>query len=801
MIYLDYDKMIKVLVVLLFFSSTTVYSANEFIIQNINFKGLQRVSIGTALLNTHLHIGEIATTQKINNTIRALFATGNFEDIKILRNGSSIIIEVQERPMIASISFSGNKLLKTNQLKKIMDLNGIKLGQVLNRNTIFKLEKTLKNFLANLAKYQATIYAVVTPLPGHCVSLKLIVNESKSATIKKINIIGNKSFTTTELISNFQLHEVPWWNIISNRTYQQMKLDHDLKNLRQFYLDRGYARFHIDLTQINIVPDKNGVYITIYITEGLKYRLCSSILYGAIADQYSDIKLLANIPTGELYNITKINQIKKEIKLLLENYGYPYPQIRTQIEIDDWNQTAKLHLRVDSGTRFYVRYIYFKGNYITSDTVLRREIQQLEGALLNRQLVNRDKKHLNNLGLFKEVKTKIERIPYSIDLVDIIYHVKERNTGCISAGMNFSRNSRINFKFDINQKNWLGTGTFIGLSGMKNTCQNYLALSMIEPYLRFPGISLANQIFLNSLNSNYTNYFKYKRISYGFNTTLSFPINIHQNLSIGIDYIHNNITPKSTRWSPLKFGAHYLKIKAKNNANFNTDDLLINIGWYYQDFNYKIFPTLGSRIGLLSNITLPGSNNKYYKIHFDASRYIPLSKNHHWVLFRHTHIGYANGLYGKQLPFYDSFYSNIRGFRSNDIGPTNTVHEQSEFYERIKSLYSLEDSNNTIYGNAIVTTSTELIMPTPFFNKNGDNFVRTSLFLDVSSIWNTNNKSRYNLLIYDTPYYNSTIRLSSGITLRWMSPIGPLIFSYAQPIKNNKSDNLEKFQFSIGKMW
>ncbi|MBY8141054.1 outer membrane protein assembly factor BamA [Vibrio fluvialis] len=798
----------KILFATLLATSVSANSAENFVVQDIQIQGLQRVALGAALLKMPVRVGDTVDSQDVAEIIKALYASGNFEDVKVLRDDETLVVQVKERPTIASVSFSGNKAIKEEQLQQNLDASGIRVGEALDRTKLSNIEKGLEDFYYSVGKYNATVKAVVTPLPRNRADLKFVFTEGVSAKIQQINFIGNEVFSDQELLSRFNLKvDVAWWNFLSDDKYQKQVLAGDIEALRTFYLDRGYLKFQVDSTQVAISPDKKGVYITMNLNEGKPYTVKDVQFRGELIGKEDEFKSLIPFEMGETYRGSSVTQLEESVKRVLGEAGYAYPQVRTIPEFDDETQQVSLVVHVETGKRMYVRDIRFVGNNATRDEVLRREMRQMEGSWLSSKSIDTGKARLNRLGYFETVDVQTVRVPGTDDQVDLVYTVKEANSGSVNFGVGYGTESGVSFTVGLTQDNFLGSGNRVGINATTNDYQKNITLEYRDPYWNLDGVSLGGKVFYNQFEASEAGIVDYTNESYGTSLTWGFPFDELNRFEFGVGYTHNKIG----NLTPYLQVEQFLKAQESNidsDGSLLTNDFDMNIAWTRNNLNKGYFPTAGNYQRASGKITVPGSDAKYFKLQYDVRQYVPLTKKHEFTLLLRGRLGYGNG-YGQTdgkdnlYPFYENFYAGgfttLRGFGSNTAGPKAVYRDYSGSNNGTDTA-----TDDSVGGNAIALASVELIVPTPFASDEARSQVRTSIFYDMASVWDTEFDYRSSGADYGDKYYYdysdpTNYRSSYGVALQWMSPMGPLVFSLAKPIKKYEGDDEEFFTFTIGR--
>ena len=785
----------KRLIASLLFGTTTSVFAASFVAKDVRVDGVQgdlEQQIHTSL---PVRSGQRVTDNDMANIVRSLFVSGRFDDVKAYQDGDVLVVSVIAKPIISEVQIKGNSLIPTDALKQNLDANGFKSGDVLNRAKLDEFVKGVREHYKSVGRYNAKVEAIVNTLPNNRAEITLQIDEDDTAKLQSVTFHGNQNVSASTLQEQMELQPDAWWKLWGNK-FDGTQFEKDLQTIQAYYQNHGYAKARVTHSDVKLNDKQTKADVTIDIDEGEKYDLTGARIVGNLGGMAEELQPLLNeLHLNETFNRAEVNEVENAIKAKLGERGYGSAAVSTAPTFDEANKTVAVTYVVDAGRRLTVRQVKFEGNTVSADSTLRQEMRQQEGAWYNSQLVELGKIRLDRTGFFEEVESRAEPIEGVNDAIDVIYKVKERNTGSINFGVGYGTESGISYQASVKQDNFLGTGAALGLAGSRNDYGTIINLGYTEPYFTKDGVSLGGNLFYETYdNSNSDSSSTYKRTTYGGNVTLGFPVNENNSYYVGLGYTYNKISRFREEYNRrLYLTSMGIDADARS---FKSNDFDFSFGWNYNSLNRGYFPTKGIKAGIGAHVTTPGSDNKYYKLNADIQGYYPLDREHRWVVSGKAGLGYANGFGDKRLPFYQNYTAggigSLRGFANGAVGP------QAIYWDPNNNAWV--PNTDVIGGNAIATAGAELIVPTPFVADKSQNSVRTSFFVDAASVWNTKWKEQDKARFPNLPDYSKAnrIRASAGVGLQWQSPIGPLVFSYAKPIKKYQDDEIEQFQFSIG---
>lgn len=842
--------------------AAVAFAADRTIISDIRVEGLQRISADTVFAALPLNVGDAVSEDLLASAARSLFRTGNFDDIKIARDGDVLVIIVAERPSISEINIDGNKAIKTEALLDGLKNSGLSEGQVFKRSTLEGMRMELTRQYVSQGRYDASIETDVIAQPRNRVAVSIHVDEGSTASIKHINIVGNEAFTDKELLSEFELKPSGWFSWISSSDkYAREKLKGDLEKLSSFYLDRGYIKFNIDSTQVAISPDKESVYITANISEGEVYNIGKVELSGDVVLPEEDLSRFLLPKTEEIFSQSRVTSTEELLTKRLGNEGYNFARVSGIPEIDDEKRVVDLKFFIDPGKRTYVRRIDFSGNHRTSDEVLRREMRQMESAPASQSSIEMSRVRLERLGFFKEAKADTTEVPGTDDMIDLRYVVEEQSSGSLAASVGFSQDSGLILGANIQQNNFFGTGKQVGIGLSRSDFLTNISFNYLEPYFTEDGVSRGFSVYYRKANLDEVNIASYTTNTAGAALNFSYPLSEIQRLGFSLGFANTEIDAgigavQEILASPRLFdfiGEFYTSRFNPATGTYSAAEVLqpisalpagstptgepgfldlygdefnnftISTNWRRSTLNRGLLATRGNSQTVSLEVALPGSDTEYYKLIFDGQVYVPLIND--FVLRFKTQLGYGDG-YGDldELPFFENFYAggfgSIRGYKSNTLGPRSTPAQ----------IYRLSQAATAINaaGNATALAPTVAYVLDPVTNQlvaspfefetdpfGGNVLIETSIELLVPLPFVKDQRSVRSGFFFDAGNVFSTscrstqlnctdvslsdLRYSAGFGLTWITGFGPLTFSLARALNDEAIDDTEVFQFSLGR--
>ncbi len=746
--------------------SAQVSASNGFVVRDIKVTGLQRVSVGTVLNYLPVQVGEEVGPASTPQIIRALYDTGFFQSVVLERQGNTLIINVVERSTIGTVTVVGNKEIPSDKMKEILKELDLVKGRVFQRASLERLEKELKQAYNAQGKYNARIESQVTTLTENRVAISVTVSEGRVSRIKEIRIIGNHDFSDDQLLPELALAPSGIFTYFTKKDqYSKASMDASLEALRSYYLDRGYLKFSIVSSQVLLAPDKKDVFINIHIEEGPQYRFSGFAVSGKTVLPKEKIDALIQVKQGEVFSRKKVTGSISAVGLALGDIGFGFPAVNADPRINEQDKTVFITFAVDPGRHVYVRRINFHGNTKTADYVLRNVIRQDEGALLSLHNIKESERHLRLLSYLKNIDVKTTPVTGANNQVDLDVSVEEAPSAEASASLGYGTTG-FQFNTSFNQYNFMGTGRTMGVGFNASAWGQDYTFNYFNPFYTNTGIGRGFNLYFMKVDPRHLDVSAYSSDRFGGDVSYSMLLSEKSSLSFGYGYQGLRVQSVGAVQQIQNFVNLY-------GRDFNQARL--SSGWNRNSYDQMPYPTTGLNQQANLMVALPVTENSftYYKSSYQARMYYPLFRGFIFTML--GNVAYGNRFNGEGLPFYENYFAGgiaqpgqVRGYDSYSLGPQDS-------------------RGNSIGANLLVNGSTGIALPYPLSREN----VRTMVFVDAG-----------NVFIQGTPFALSgsgegPIRYSTGVSVEWRSPFGPLSFSVAKALNKQPTDKEQFFQFSL----
>jgi outer membrane protein insertion porin family len=757
--------------------------ADAFKVSAIEINGLERISRETVLSYLDISPGETFDTDDSSSVIKDLYASNFFKTVSVSRHGDILVVNVVERPTIASVDVSGNETIDKDKFKEVLKTAGLVDGAEFSDVTLDRFKQSLIVQYYQLGHYNARVDTSVTSTTRNRVNLKINISEGRIVKVEQINIIGNKAFKEKELAKQLELSKPGLFSFFTREDqYTREKLDTSIEKLTNFYLDHGYLRVKVDSAHAQLTPDRNYVYLTFKVTEGDQYKISAVKVFGKPLLTDAQLKPLIKIAAGQVYSKEKATETQKGITDALGDRGYAYANVSIVPTIDDATKTVSLAVFIDPGQRVYIRHVKFSGNTQTADVVLRRELRQLEGGLSSTKEIKGSEERIRLLGSYiQEAKSEMKPVEGAPDQADLIYKITEAPPATAIAGISYGTDG-FGFNASVNNTNLLGSGKTLSLSLNSTPYVRTYSINYLNPYYTFDGISRGFSFYAQRYDPGKVNIANYSYETLGGSMNYGVPISAKN------DDLHFGLGLQNTRVGEgddpsLQVQQFFNDFNTSPTSTLIFNQALLNLGWSRNNLDRFLFPTKGLNQNATGQLAWPveGRPLKYYKLGYNAHWYQPIHRD--FIFSALAGVNYGGG-FGQtdELPFFQNYYSggigSVRGYENNTLGPIDSL-------------------GNPIGGNFAVNATAEIIFP----NFISPNNLRTSLFVDSGNVYNTKIADA----IPEGPENGQTnphagpIRYSTGLAVEWRAPvIGMFSFSLAKPINPQPGDSKTFFQFNFG---
>lgn len=737
--------------------ATAANAQGAAVIRSIVVKGNRRVEPETVRSYLQFAPGDRYSPVKANDSLKALFATGLFSDVRIGRRSTTVIVTVVENPIVNRVAFEGNAEVKDDALVAEVQL---KARAVYTRARVQSDVQRINDVYRRQGRFAARVEPKIINLPHNRVDLVFEIQEGPKTTVRSIAFVGNDAFSDSQLREVITTTETGLLSFLkSTNIYDPDRLNLDRELLRQHYLKTGYADARVVSAVADLDRDGEGFFITFTVDEGEQYRFGNIDLETTLESVNPDAALAAaQTRTGKIYDASKIDGSVENITINVSAYGYAFARVRPRVDRDPVARTIGITYVVEQGPRVYIERIDISGNTRTLDKVIRREFRVSEGDAYNRLLVDSARKRLRSLGYFKSVNVRTEP-GGAPDRVIIIVRVVEQATGEFSVGGGYSSNEGAIADISLTERNLLGKGQFLRLS-LSGSLERYqIDLSFTQPYFLGRNMSAGFDIFHTEQDLTDESSFQVRRT--GFVLRLGIPLGADWSLQTRYRFAYEDIFD-------VENGASQAIIDAAGAT------VVSSVGYtlVFDTRNIKRSPTQGLYFAFTQDLAGIGGDVNYIRTTAEARGYYPVRKK--ITLVGRLVGGHIEGL-GEEVRLVDVFFKGgetIRGFDTAGFGPRDTT------------------TNDALGGKIYAAATAEVRFPIPFlpesFGLGGAVFVDAGTLYDVGDIGTLNPAN-----VQD----NADLRSSVGFSVLWASPLGPLRADFSHVITSEVFDEEEFFRF------
>jgi len=724
-------------------------------VQEIVVEGVQRIEPETVKSYMVIHEGDPLNSERVNRSLKALFATGLFADVNIQGRGNRLFVNVVENPIINRVAFEGNKKLEDD------DLNGeitLKPRVIYTRTKVQNDVKRILTLYRRSGRFAATVEPKVIRKKDNRIDLVFEINEGPVTEISAIRFVGNKVYDDGELKEVIKTKETRWYRFFTtDDNYDPDRIAFDREMLRRFYLNEGFADFRVVSAVAELTPDKQTFFVTYSVEEGPRYKVNALDYIVSLRKlEVADLKDGVEIETGDWYSAEAIDEAIDSLTDIVGNKGYAFVDVRPRTNRNREKGEIDVTFEVGEGPRVFVERIEIRGNSRTEDQVVRREFRLVEGDAFNTAKLRRSRQRIEGLGFFEKVN--VEQIPGSApDKTIVAVEVQEQSTGSLSFGAGYSTTNGPLVDIGISERNLLGKGQRLNLSGVLAAKKSQINLSFTEPYFLDREVSAGFDVFKTT--NDYQDVASYDSAETGFSLRTGYPITDHLRENWGY-------TIKQTTIENVDSSAS-TGIKEQEGDTLLSE---VSHALVLSDLDSPQKPTEGYRVHLSNAIAGLGGDEKYFKNVLKGVNYYPITDK--MVFSLRGELGHIIGI-GDDVSISNRFFlggDDLRGFANYGVGPRDT---------------STEDA---LGGEWKYLASAQVTFPLGFpseFDISG------KLFVDLGSAGELTTTST---TVSDT----GSLRASFGTGIAWVSPMGPIGVDVGYPIKKESFDIEETIRVNFG---